>query len=85
MKKVVDNCHSCHLVKTPKHLTPPPGQLPTPSCRFNSIHADLVGLLPESQGYCYLLTCCDHTTRWLEAILLSSIDSATVTNAFMSE
>lgn len=41
--KVVDNCHACHLVKTPKHLIPPPGQLPTPAPRFNAVHANLVG------------------------------------------
>ena len=51
MKAAVNNCHQCHLVKTPKHLQPPPGQLPTPARWFNSIHVDLVGPLPESQGF----------------------------------
>ena len=31
MKDVVNQCHSCHLVKTPKKLQRPPGQLPTPA------------------------------------------------------
>ena len=31
------------------------------------------------------MTCCNRFSRWLEAILLSSINSATVTNAFTSK
>ena len=80
VKTTVDNCHQCHLVKTPKHLQPPPQQLPAPACRFNSVHIDLIGPLPESQGFKYLLTCCDCFTRWLEAIPFSSIDSTTFTS-----
>ena len=62
----------------------PPGQLPTQACGINTVHTNLVGLLLESQGYRYLLMCCDRTTRWLKAIPLSSIDAATVTDACMS-
>ena len=29
---------------------------PTPIARFNVVHSDLVGLLPPSQGFTYLLT-----------------------------
>ena len=36
--------------------------------RFTHIHIDLVGPLPPSDGYSYLLIIIDRTTRWSEAI-----------------
>ena len=84
VKDVVDNCHQCHLVKTPQKLTPPPGQLPTPARRFNCVHLDLVGPLPESHGNRYLLTMIERSTRWLEAVPLASINADTVTSTFLA-
>ena len=84
MKDMVNQCHKCHLVKTPKKLKPPPGQLPTPAQRFNAVHVDIVGPLPESQGMHYLLTICERMTRWLEAVPLASVNADTVTNAFLN-
>ena len=84
VKDVVDNCHQCHLVKTPQKLTPPPGQLPTPARWFNCVHLNLVGPLPESHGNRYLLTMIKRSTRWLEAVPLASIDTNRVTSTFLS-
>lgn len=39
-----------------------------PSRRFDYIHVDLVGPLPPSRGYTYLITIVDRFTRWPEAI-----------------
>ena len=39
------------------------------------VHLDLVGLLPSSQGFSYLLAMIDRTSRWPEAVPLSSIPS----------
>ena len=57
--------------------------LPMPSKRFDSLHVDLVGPLPESQGFTYLLTIVDRFTRWPEAILLSDISVATCAREFL--
>ena len=84
VKEVVDNCHECHAVKTPRKLAPPPAQLPTPARRFNCVHLDIVGPLPESHGMRYMLTMVDRTTRWLEAVPLASIDADTVTSTFLN-
>lgn len=34
--------------------------------RFDHVHVNLVGPLPQSQGFAHLLTVVDRTTRWLE-------------------
>ena len=37
------------------------------TCRFGSLHVDLVGPLPESERCKYLLTIVDRFSRWPEA------------------
>ncbi|XP_061915612.1 uncharacterized protein LOC133657845 [Entelurus aequoreus] len=57
---------------------------PIPVRRFDHVHVDLVGPLPPSQGYTHLLTMVDRTTRWPEAVPLSSTASVDVARAFLS-
>ena len=55
-----------------------------PVRRFSHVHLDQVGPLPASQGYSYLLTMIDRTSRWPEAVPLSSITKETCARAFIS-
>ena len=64
------------------HSTVP--SIPVPSWRFSHVHVDLVGPLPSSQGYSYLLTMIDRTTRWPEVIPMSSISDESCVHAFIS-
>ena len=54
-----------------------------PDARFDVVHVDIVGPLPPSQGYKYLLMCVDRFTRWPEACPLMDITAESVASAFV--
>jgi hypothetical protein len=59
-----------------RHVHLSPATIAVPHRRFEHIHVDLVGPLPQSSGFSYLFTMVDRTTRWPEAIPLSGIAAA---------
>ncbi len=54
-----------------RHVHLSPATIAVPQRRFEHVHVDLVGPLPQSSGFSYLFTIVDRTTRWPEAIPLS--------------
>ena len=77
-------CLHCQKSKIQRHTVAPPGTFMTPDSRFDNIHIDIVGPLPPSKGYTYLLTCIDCFTRWPEAIPITSATAESVSQAFIS-
>ena len=76
------SCIPCQLAKVHKHTKAPLSKFELPTRRFDHVHIDLVGPLPELQGHTYLLTMVDRFTSWPEAIPLKNIETRTVAQAF---
>lgn len=49
---------------------------------FSHVHIDIVGPLPPSRGFSYVLTVIDRTTRWPAAIPISGITTEECARAF---
>lgn len=69
-------CTPCHSSKIHHHIHTIPQHIPVPHVPGSHLHIDLVGPLPPSSGYTYLLTIVDRTTRWPAAIPMSTTTAA---------
>ena len=79
------DCQFCQRAKVTKQPRAAVQAIPIPTRRFSHIHIDLVVPLPRSpEGANHLFTMMDRSSRWLEAIPLTSTDTATITAAFVS-
>jgi hypothetical protein len=80
---LVRNCLHCQKAKVHRHVSLQAAHIPVPVRRFSHIHVDLVGPLPRSSGFSYLFTVIDRTTRWPEAIPLTSTTAADCATALL--
>ena len=59
IRKWARSCIQCQRSKIHRHTITPLSTFATPDNRFEQVHLDLVGPLPPSQGYTYLVTVVD--------------------------
>jgi cleavage and polyadenylation specificity factor subunit 1 len=79
------DCQHCQRGKITKQATAAVQPIPIPGRRFSHVHVDLVGPLPVSkEGYKYLFTMIDRSTRWLEALPVKDLEAATAADALVS-
>ena len=81
--RFVQTCHGCQSVKTSKITPPHYGFFEVPDQRFTHCHLDVVGPLPVSEGYKYILTIIDRTTRHLTALPLRDTSAKTCSQQFL--
>ncbi|KRY05531.1 Retrovirus-related Pol polyprotein from transposon, partial [Trichinella patagoniensis] len=70
--------------KVHRHTKTPLEIFTVPDRRFDHVHVDIVGSLPPSRGFSYLLTVMDRFTRWPEVVPLTNTSADTVCRAFLS-
>ena len=74
----VADCQECGRTKVTRQPPAAVQPIPVPTRRFSHIHVDFVGPLTVSrEGFRYLLTIKDRSSRWLEAIPLTSMETNT--------
>ena len=77
-------CIACQRAKVHQHTDSGTEKIAVPDTRFETLHVDLVGPLPPSQGYTHLLTVVDRFTRWPEAFLISDTTTQGIAKTLIS-
>ena len=75
---------ACQLAKVHHHTIAPLHKFTLPKSRFDCIHVDIMGPLPQSRGYNYLFTIIDRFTHWPEAIPMVNISAESCSRALLS-
>jgi cleavage and polyadenylation specificity factor subunit 1 len=76
------NCQACQSSKVHRHTQTPLATIPTTG-RFQTVHVDIVGPLPVSRGYRFLVTMIDRFSSWPEAVPVTNISAETVASVLM--
>ena len=83
MSEYVKSCHPCQSVKPARKINPKAREFKVPDTRFHSLHTDVVGPLPESEGMRYILTILCRNSKWVECVPLPQASSINCCNGFI--
>ena len=84
VRKWTCSCVQCQRAKVQQHTVSHHSTFTTPDVHFDYIHIDIVGPLPPSNCYSYILSCIDRFTCWTETLPLVDITAATTARTFVS-
>lgn len=82
IRKWTQSCINCQKNKVSRHTKSKVSSFLEPDERFNTVHIDIVGPLPPSDGYSYCVTMIDRFTSWMEVIPTREISAQTVARVF---
>ena len=82
IKTYVKTCVPCKKVKQGERLVNM-GSFSVPDKRFSHVMIDMVGPLPESYGYKYILTSICRTTRMIQATPMKEATASAAASAFL--
>ncbi|KAG7166683.1 pol Pro-Pol polyprotein-like 3 [Homarus americanus] len=74
---------ACQSSEIQRHTKSPVGTFLPPSGHFDHVHVNIVGPLPPSEGFPYLLTIVNRFTHCSEAVPITEIISQAVAKAFV--
>uniref|UniRef100_A0A1X7U9P5 Integrase catalytic domain-containing protein n=1 Tax=Amphimedon queenslandica TaxID=400682 RepID=A0A1X7U9P5_AMPQE len=78
------SCLPCQRSKVHTHTVSPIGTFPSSTTLFDNIYIVIVGPLPLSHGFTYLLTCINSFTRWPETFPIPDISALTIACALVA-
>jgi len=82
----LNDCQACSRAKVTSQPAAAVQPIPVPQQRFSHIQVDIMGPLPVSRGgFRYLFNIVDRSSRMLEAVPLTNIETETCRDALISQ
>lgn len=78
------SCLQCQRSKIARHNHFTPERIPVPDSRFEHVHLDIIGPLPQVGEFRYCLTLIDRFSRWPEAVPLQNISADIIAKQFFT-